>query len=254
MLSLFHLDRRKSHPPGELVESDVAELRDASLAAVYYARRRGRDFYDFLRVGPDRVLFALLECVEGGKGNPKIAPTIRTAFRQVVPQVFAKEDINLAEAMIELCLQLNRTILETADKTLSCPAFVGCYEETLSTLWYVNAGHAAALVRDPAGVTELAATGLPLGLFSHATCDATAWVMQPGAALLVVSRGILEAKSRGTEFGLEAVKNEFRQMAATNAGEIGASILARVREFTGAPPNRGNITALALARSPCGSG
>jgi hypothetical protein len=249
MLSPFHLQRRKSHPQGELVESDVAQLRDASLAAVYYARRRDRDFHDFLRIGPNRVLFALLECSDDKKGNPKIAPAVRTTFRQVGPQVFAKQDINLAEAMIELCLQLNRTILETADEARSCPAFVGGYEETLSTLWYVNAGHTAALVRDPAGVTVLAATGLPLGLFSHATCDASALAMPPGAALLVVSRGIVEAKSRGAEFGLEAVKNEFRQMTTSNASEIGVSILARVREFVGAPPNPGNVTALALARS-----
>jgi len=249
MLASFHLHRRKSHPQGELVESDVAQLRDASLAAVYYARRKDRDFHDFLRIGPNRVLFALLECIDGSKGSQKIAPAVRTTFRQVGPQVFAKQDINLAEAMIELCLQLNRTILETADETRSCPAFVGCYEETLSTLWYVNAGHTAALVRDPASVTELAATGLPLGLFSHATCDASALAMQPGGALLVVSRGIVEAKSRGAEFGLEAVKNEFRQMATTNAGEIGISILARVRAFVGTPPNPANVTALALARS-----
>jgi len=249
MLASFHLHRRKSQPHGELVESDLAQLRDASLAAVYYARRRDRDFHDFLRVGPNQVLFALLECIDGKKGNQKIAPAVRTTFRQVGPQVFAKHDINLADAMIELCLQLNRTILETADETRSCPAFVGCYEETLSTLWYVNAGHTAALVRDPTSVTELAATGLPLGLFSHATCDASALAMQPGAALLVVSRGIVEAKSRGTESGLETVKNEFRQMAMSNASEIGVSILARVREFVGAPPNSGNVTALALARS-----
>jgi Stage II sporulation protein E (SpoIIE) len=249
MLASFHLHRRKSHPQGELVECDVAQLRDASLAAVYYARQKNRDFHDFMRIGPNRVLFALLEGIEGKKGSQKIAPAVRTTFRQVGPQVFAKRDVNLAEAMIELCLQLNRTILEKADETRSCPAFLGCYEETLSTLWYVNAGHAAALVRDPAGVTELAATGLPLGLFSHATCDASAQVMQPGAALLVVSRGIVEAKSRGTEFGLEAVKNEFRQMAASNASQIGVTILARVREFAGTPPNPGHVTALALARS-----
>jgi len=249
MLASFHLHRRKSQPHGELVESDLAQLRDASLAAVYYARRRDRDFHDFLRVGPNRVLFALLECIDGKQGNQKIAPAVRTTFRQVGPQVFAKQDINLADAMIELCLQLNRTILETADETRSCPAFVGCYEETLSTLWYVNAGHTAALVRDPTSVTELAATGLPLGLFSHATCDASALAMQPGAALLVVSRGIVEAKSRATEFGLEAVKNEFRQLVTSNASEIAVSILARMREFVGAPPDSSNVTALALARS-----
>jgi len=249
MPSPFHLVRRKSHPHGEQIESDVAQLRDASLAAVYYARRRGRGFYDFLRVGPNRVLFALLDCLDGSKENQKLAAAVRTTFRQVGPQVFAKEDINLAEAMIEFCLQLNRTLLETADQTRSCPAFAGCYEETLSTLWYVNAGHAAALVRDSAGVRELAATGLPLGLFSHATCDASPLVFEPGMALLVVSRGIVEAKSRGSEFGLEAVKSEFRQMATTNASEIGASMLARVREFVGRPANPTNVTALALARS-----
>jgi len=229
----------------------MAQLREANLAAVYAAPPGGGDFHDFLRVGATRVLFALLESTDQSEDSQAVITAVRTTFREVGPRVFEKEDLNLAEAMIELCLELNRTILE-AGKARSCPGFAACYEETLNTVWYVHAGQAAALVRDPTGVTELPATSLPLGLFSHATCDASAVVLEPGAALLVASRGIVEAKSEGKEFGLEAVKTALRETTATNAKEICLSILGRLREFLGRPPEPTAVTALALARSDRG--
>lgn len=248
MPALFQLARSKSPQGGEPVERDIAELREASLAAVYYVPRSAGNFHDFLRVGTTRVLFALLESADHSEDNQALMAAVQSTFREVGLRVFAKQDLNLAEAMIELCLDLNRTILE-AGKARSCPGFAGCYEEGLSTVWYVNAGQAAALVRDRTGVTELPATGLPLGLFSHVTCDSSAVVLQPGAALLLASRGIVEAKSDGKEFGVEGVKTAFGEATAANAGEICLSILARVREFLGAPPEPGETTALALARS-----
>jgi serine phosphatase RsbU (regulator of sigma subunit) len=248
MPTRFHLERSKSPPSGEPVEADIAQLREANLAVVYSAPRKDGNFYDFLRVGATRVLFALLECADPSEDNQAVMAAVATTFREVGLRVFAKEDLNLAEAMIELCLELNRTILE-AGKARSCPGFAGCYEESLSTIWYVNAGQSAALVRDATGVTELPATSLALGLFSHATCDASAVVLQPGAALLVASRGIVEAKSEGQDFGLEAVKTALRETTTANASEICLSVLARLRELPGAPPEPTEVTALALARS-----
>jgi len=225
----------------------MAELRQANLAAVYSTPPSGGDFHDFLRVGARRVLFALLESAEPSEENQAVMAAVDATFREVGLRVFGKEDLNLAEAMIELCLELNRTILE-AGKAHSCPGFAGCYEESLSTVWYVHAGQAAALVRDATGVTELPATSLPLGLFSHATCDASAVVLEPGAALLVASRGIVQAKSDGQEFGLEAVKAGLRETTATDAKQICLSVLARLREFLGRPPESTAVTVLALAR------
>ena len=40
--------------------SDVPVLRRAEIAAVYHRQRVAGDFYEFLRVGPSRVLFGLL--------------------------------------------------------------------------------------------------------------------------------------------------------------------------------------------------
>jgi serine phosphatase RsbU (regulator of sigma subunit) len=71
--------------------------------------------------------------------------------------------------MIELCYEINRTILKLADGIRSCPAFIGCYNEDLGTVCYANAGHTPGLLRDGTGITRLEATSLPLGLFSPYT-------------------------------------------------------------------------------------
>ncbi|HXW91064.1 MAG TPA: SpoIIE family protein phosphatase [Terriglobales bacterium] len=243
----FHLDRQ-SLRVGERFAADTAELIDASLAAVSYARRTGGQFYDFLRVGATRVLFALIDFGDAGDENAEITEATQTTFRQVGTRVFREPELNFAEAMIELSLELNRALLETA-QARSSPAFVGCYEESLGTTWYVNAGPTTALVRDPTGVVELPATGLSLGLFSHATCDASPVALMPGAALLAVSHGVVEGNSPGREPGLEALKAALRETAAANAKDLCMAILARVEELTDRPPDSRQGTALALVRS-----
>ena len=52
---------------------------------------------------------------------------------------------------------------------------------------------------------------MPLGLFSHATHSASTCALVPGAVLLIVSRGIVEAEFGGEEFGLERVEECFQR-------------------------------------------
>jgi serine phosphatase RsbU (regulator of sigma subunit) len=105
--------------------------------------------------------------------------------------------------MIEPSQELNRTILQFDGSVRSCPAFLGCFNEDLDTVCY--AGHTPGLLRDATGIRRLAATGLPLGLFSHPTRDAYTVSLDPGAVLLIVSLGIIEADPKGEEFGVEGV-------------------------------------------------
>ena len=65
--------------------------------------------------------------------------------------------------MMEFCLELNLTVRSAASGVRSCAAFMGCYNEALGTVCYANAGHTPRLLRDPTGVTELPATGVPAG-------------------------------------------------------------------------------------------
>jgi serine phosphatase RsbU (regulator of sigma subunit) len=226
----------------------VPEMVGAELAAVYHGERVGGDFYDFLRASPNRILFGLLDVAGRHDENIGIVSAARDRFRELGPRLFADEDLNEADAMLELSLQLNRVILQTAGSVRSCPAFVGCYNEALGTLCFTNAGHTPALLRDQTGITRLPATGLPLGLFSHITHDASTVALRKGAALLLVSRGVTEGKRKGEEFGLDRVEAVFQQAKLSSAEQICAHVLDAVEAFTQVPPRDNDVTALALAR------
>lgn len=248
-MGLLNLVKRKPETFRCAVHADVPELQQAELAAVYYGERMGGDFYDFIRVNPRQVLFSLLDVAGRLEENYQIVNAAQQTFRNLGAELFSKEDSNDSESMIELCLQLNRTILESSDRVHSCPAFAGCYDESLGTVTYFNCGHQPGLVRDHTGTTELPATGLPLGLFSHTTVDVSTVVLPPGAGLLLVSRGIVEAKCSGQDFGLEQVKAGFEQWSNGSAKDLCSSILTRVQDFMCTAPTHNDVTALALVRS-----
>lgn len=229
------------------LHSDVPALRQAEIAAVYHGQRVAGDFYEFLRVSPSRVLFGLFDIAGRREDTREILIAAQKTFRSLAPELFAGDDFNEPAAMIELSQQLNRTILRCAG-VRSCPAFIGCYNEDLGTVCYANAGHTPALVRDHGGITLLEATGLPLGLFSHTTRSASTCALVPGAVLLVVSRGIVEAECEGEEFGLEGARRSLGDASALSARELCLAILRDTQQFMRSAPTHNDVTALALVR------
>jgi serine phosphatase RsbU (regulator of sigma subunit) len=249
MHALFNSEKSTRVPGPEPLHSDVPEVHGGSLASVYCAERIAGDFYDFIRVSSDHVLFVLLDAAGGRKDTRAIVSTAQLTFRTLGTELFARRDINDADAMMQLCLQLNQAVLKAAGGVHSCPAFSGCYDEGSGIVCYFNAGHTPGLVRDHTGVSELPATGLPLGLFSHMVPDAPMVALAPGAALLLASRGMVEAKFKGEEFGLQRVKEAFEQSKATSAKELCVSVLDQVRQFVRTAPTHDDVTALALLRN-----
>jgi serine phosphatase RsbU (regulator of sigma subunit) len=246
----FLFSHGKSTTPQEPVQAEVPDLRTAELAAAYYGERQGGDLHDFVRVTPSRVIFGLLDMAGRIEENSAVVSAAQHTFRTRSPELFSAEDVNEADAMAELCLELNRAIMAAEGGIRSCPAFAGCYNEDLGTICYFNAGHTPGLLRDMTGISELKATGLPLGLFSHATCEAPLVALPPGAALLLVSKGLLEGKRRREEFGLERVKTGLQEAANESAKELCASMIDDVQQFMRKPPIHNDVTALALVRSP----
>ena len=235
----------------EPVHSDVPELRGAELSAVYYGQRVGGDFYDFLRVSGDRVVFGLLDVAGRHEQTREVAVAAQQTFREAAPQLFSDKEVNEADAMIELCLRLNRTILEAANgRVLPCPALAACYNENIGTVCYFNAGHTPGLLRDKKEVSELGATGLPLGLFSHVTCDAPTIGIAPEGALVLISKGLIEATRKTEELGMERAKATLSAASCANAKEICLAMLDGVKRFMGTPPTHNDVTVLTLLRSP----
>jgi len=240
---------QRTEPPTNLpTAADFPPLSGADIAGVVLGDRVGGDLYRFLRANRSRVIFGLLDVAGRREENRAVVEAARQTFEEVGSHKFADQEINEADAMMEFCLELNLTIRRAAAGVRSCAAFLGCYNEELGTICYVNAGHTPGLLRDPSGITELPATGLPLGLFAASTYEAPTAALQPGASLLLVSRGVVEAAPKKEEFGLERVKQSFTSAPVEDARQIAGAILNAVEGFLGSRPRQNDITALALAR------
>ena len=109
---LFSSKERSVTPPlTDPLRCDAPILRDAEIAAVYTGQRVAGDFYEFLRVGPSRMLFVLLDIAGLRAETREILIAVQQTFRTRAPALFAGEDFNETTAMIELCHAMNLTIL-----------------------------------------------------------------------------------------------------------------------------------------------
>lgn len=228
--------------------SALPQLKTVETGAEYAFARMGGDFYEFLAQGDSRLIFVLLDIAGKRESAMDIAAAVQDVFRVSAPQLFAGEHINDNEALAELTLQLNRGILAAAEGVCHSAAFVGCLNELVGTLSYCNAGHTPGLLKFRAAVDQLPANAPPLGLFSHATYEPQVTVLQPGAVLLLGSRGLLESKYRGEEYGVERLTQSFQAMPPAGAREVCRRILDGVEDFTGAPLLHNDVTAIAVVR------
>jgi serine phosphatase RsbU (regulator of sigma subunit) len=254
MYSLFHRRAPEVLPGVEPVPSEFPKIEGAAIAAATYGKRVAGDFYDSLRVSPERILFGLLDVAGRRETNQPVLSAAQTIFRNLGTDLFSAPDLNEADAMVELCVSMNRGIMEAAKGIRSCPAFIGCYHEKFGTLCYTNAGHTPGLLRDTTGVVELASTGLPLGLFSHATSDAPIIAVEKGAALLLVSRGVVEGSCKPDDaedlkYGLEQVNGRFLADPSKDPTELSGAILNKVAEYMCVPVVPDDMTALVFVRA-----
>jgi phosphoserine phosphatase RsbU/P len=253
MRSLFHPSRDPEPPPSvDPVPTVFAPIDGADIAAVFAGKRVAGDFYDSIRVSPERVLFGLLDVAGSRDDTRGILVAAQEIFRTQGNKLFSAADINEAEAMSELCLYLNRGLIEVSHGVHSCPAFIACYHEKLGTLCYTNAGHTPGLLLDSSGIADLSSTGLPLGLFSHTTCDSPIAGIQKGATLVLVSRGVIECGlERGEsadEFGLDRVKEFLKTAPQESAQALCESVVNTVGNYNGKRPMCDDRTVLALLR------
>jgi hypothetical protein len=112
----------KSAPIGlEVPRTQVPELQEAQLAAGSYGQRTGGDSHHCFRVSPTRVLFAILDVAGRLDQNRAIVAAAQDTLRLCGAQLLANDDVNEADSMIEVCVQMNRSILKAAGRVCFLP-------------------------------------------------------------------------------------------------------------------------------------
>jgi len=244
--------KRAAVPSNGTTVAELPELSGAEIAGLVHGHRVGGDFYQYVRASPQRVVFGLLDVAGDCDENRPIVVAANEAFQEKGPACLANDEINEADAMMEFCQELNQSIRSAAKGVRTCAAFLGCYNEALGTVCYINAGHTPGLLRYDDSVSELPATGMPLGLFSGSTYEAPTVAVPKGGALLLASRGVVEATQKKEEFGLQRLKEHFQKAPLNSAHQVALSALEAVRQFAQSAAEQNDLTTLAVVRPGTG--
>jgi serine phosphatase RsbU (regulator of sigma subunit) len=230
------------------VPTRIPQLARTSVAAQYRAARTGGDFFDFCHL--ERHLVFFLADIAGRRDQAlAIAAAMQDVFHPRAAELFEKTEVNEADALSDLTITLNQAIMQAAQGVRCAPAFIGVYDEELGTLFYINAGHPPAVLRESGATNLLHSNGLPLGLFSHATHDAQTWVLAPGASLVLASKGLVESRMKREEFGIPRLQATVESAYGKGAEELCAAVLAEVERFSSNGSAENDVTAVALVRS-----
>jgi len=207
--------------------SVLPDRTDLSLSACYHTARIGGDYYDFLPISDTRIAFLLSDVAGKRHEALDVAAAVQDVMHERAPELLGDPDANVSDGVTALVLDLNRAVMQAAGGVRAAPTFVGCLDEQFGLIHYVSAGHTPAFIKGNGEVTQLDPTGLPLGLFSHATHDAQVSVAQPGSAIVLVSRGLVEVASGRREFGLDRVRETLQEQTFPTAQDLCHGLLDR---------------------------
>ena len=186
----------------------------------------GGDFYDFVDRG--RSILVLLADVSG-KGIPAalVMESSRTLFRMLARETDRPE---------QLVARLGRALFEEHGGTPYLTCFLARVDLDDRSVFWVNAGHPAALLVRGRDHRALKSTGPPAGLLPDVRYDARTEKLSDGDALVLVTDGVteaIEADGRVEErlartvahrrtSGPQAVCERVMRLALSGRGPVGA--------------------------------
>jgi len=110
-----------------------------------------------------------------------------------------------------------------------------------------NAGHCPALLQQGGAVTELGATGVPLGLFCEGVYPIQSAEMACGDTLLLYTDGVSEARSANeAEYGAERLKKLVASKPGLSAQALVAACIDDLDDFQAGAPLLDDLTIMAV--------
>ena len=187
------------------------------------AREVGGDFYDFLPFEDGRLGIVIGDATDKGVSAALLMATTCTMLRTA-----ALGSISPGEVL--------ERVNDLLAATIPTGMFVTCFYAILDPgngcLRYANAGHDLPFWRHSSGVSELRATGMPLGMMPGSCYDVQEATVEPGDSLLFYSDGLVEAhNAERAMFGFPRLMT----LMATHAGGTALIdfLLCELASFTG---------------------
>jgi serine phosphatase RsbU (regulator of sigma subunit)/anti-sigma regulatory factor (Ser/Thr protein kinase) len=208
----------------QFLPHELPDLPGWQVAAYYGpAREVGGDFYDFIRLPNDQVGIVVGDVTDKGVPAALVMATTHSILRAEAPRLVAPS---------EVLTRVNELLVDEMPAHMFVTCLYAVLDPTSGRLRYANAGHNVPYVSTEGGVTELRATGMPLGLLPGMEYEEKEATLAPGDTVLLHSDGLAEAHNGKREmFGFPRV--------ATLTGEASDGevlidrLLKELQEFTG---------------------
>jgi len=211
--------------------------------AVFYdpCTEVGGDLYDVRHLGDGRTVIVAGDVAGKGLGAAVLVSSIVPSTRLLLSR-----GGDLAGAAREL----NEQVFASTDPMRYATLFFGVLDRETGRFDYVNAGHNAPVLIDANGeVTEISATGVPIGLMEGAPFSADTLTLEPGSLLAAFSDGIDEALSPDDEFyETERVRRLLTEHRGLPSESVVERVIDDVRAFTEGAPQSDDIVLLVVRR------
>lgn len=207
-----------------LLPQELPQLANWFVDAYYRpARAVGGDFYDFIFLPDGRVGFIVADVTDKGVPAALVMATTRSILRA------AAERLEAPGAVLE---RTNNVLVDEIPPKMFVTCFYALLEPQSGRLRYANAGHDVPYHHTAAGVQELRATGMPLGLMPGMRYEEKEATLAPGDYVLLYSDGLVEAHNpQGELFGFPRLKALLADRPV--AADLHDFLLAQLAAFTG---------------------
>src|SRR5580700_10585868 len=207
-----------------LLPQKLPVLKNAEVASRFApARQIGGDLYDFIKYsGHGNIGIAVGDV--SGKGAPA---AIYAALVSGITRSHSVEEPSAAGMLEAINLSLSERPIEGQYVSM----IYAIWDDNQQLLQLANSGLPRPLYCHDGKVEEIQATGLPIGLFNHATYDEINLRARRGDVFLFLSDGITDATSAaGNMFGRGRLEKTVLKYAGGSADEIAQAIFSAVSE------------------------
>jgi len=203
------------------------------------------DYYDYFPMPGGGIAFAIGDVCGHGLGPALLMASTHALLRSLAQ---THGDIS------EILTHANRFLTKFTRQDSFVTLVLGRLEPHTRTFRYASAGHPAGYVLDSSGAVkaELESTGLPLGVQPEAEFpEGGSIVLEPGDTLLLLTDGILEARSpEEVPFGVDRALETVRANRNGTAGEILKSLIRAACDFSRREAPLDDMTAIAVKVEP----
>lgn len=229
-----------------LLPRELPQLPGWQVAAYYRpAREVGGDFYDFIKLPDGKLGMLVADVTDKGVPAALVMATTRSVLRAAAERLVTPGKV---------LARVNDQLVPDIPENMFVTCLYSVLDPKARTLCFANAGHGLLFRRSTDGVTELKATGMPLGLMPEMEYEETEVQLTTGDTVLYQSDGLAEAHNEHKEmFGFPRVK---QLMAEHPSGsDLIDTLVKELEKFTVAGwLHEDDVTLLALECSSNGPG